>query len=334
LSTLVDNTIGDLLAVPGLRGLLLLDAASAPRMYRLDHEMSSESIDSLARGISQVVGRLGGSATRIELRYAEGRFYIQPLQSGMVVALLTDARPNLPLLSLSLEALVTAASTEREAVLETFRAGELLRLKAMANGTTAKPEDPTATAGPRGIARSNAEPVRASNGPGSTSAVFDKGESSSGSPFDVASHRPPALASLSYPPPAPSVAPPSITGADSLATHGELAALLTRVSAAAARYLGRSVIANYWRQCQRGATADLFEARQDGSIVAFDARATADGPIQAAAGDWARTFVDRCTLIVVDIREGVLSSLGETGRALLEANNDAGDDARPNQEVA
>jgi len=316
MSTLVDNTISDLLAVPGLRGLLLLDAASAPRMYRLDHDMSREAIDSLARGISQVVGRLGESASRIELRYAQGRFYIQPLQSGMVVALLTDPRPNVPLLSLSLEALVSAAATERDAVLETFRAGELLRLRAMASGTSARPDASVTTNAGRTSMRASGTPA----------AVPGDAAEARGSDFDVSSSRPPERRSLGVPPSS------GITPAPS--THGDLAALLTRISAAAARYLGRSVIANYWRQCQRGRAAELFEARQDGSVGAIEPSASIDGAARAAARDWARTFVDRCTLIVVDIREGVLAALGEAGRALLEGDDGSSESGAPARVVA
>ena len=308
MSSLVDNTIGDLLAVPGLRGLLLLDAASAPRMYRLDHDMSGDAIDSLARGISQVVGRLGESAARIELRYAQGRFYIQSLQSGMVVALLTDARPNVPLLSLSLEALVSAAATERDAVLETFRAGELLRLRAMAGRSSLRADAATATRGERaslratGMAQAPAAATSTSQAPAIDSS------------FDMSSFRPPVLAS------------PLASRSAVFSTHADLASLLTNISAAAARYLGRSVIANYWRQCQRGAAAELFETRQDGSVSSLEPSARADVAARAAAREWARTFVDRCTLIVVDIRAGVLASIGESGRALLEGDESEGTD--------
>jgi len=115
----------------------------------------------------------------------------------------------------------------------------------------------------------------------------------------------------------------SVTGAARASrgagTHGALAATLTRISATAAQHLGRSVIANYWRQCQREEAVEIFEARQDGSIRALSFDAPASASTVAVASAWARSFVARCALIVVDIEDGLVASLDDEAQALIGA---------------
>jgi len=305
-STWVENAIGDLLAVPGLRGLMLLDATSTPKMYRLDHEVGAETVDAVARGISQVVRKLRLASEKIELRYEKGRFYIRPLQGGLVIAIFTDPRPNIPLLSLALDTLVQAAATDRDKVLETFKASELLRGRV--EGSNRPPRSQNGA--PRLLSDDVASAARAPT----SGETFESGFAIASMP-PVADEAPNARSSVRVGVEKRSHVP---DGTD-LTTHDALAAALTGISAGAARYLGRSVIANYWRQCQRPAAKELFETRQDGSIRAFAAATASDDAARAAASEWARTFVERCALIVMDIRDGLLATLDERARALLEA---------------
>jgi predicted regulator of Ras-like GTPase activity (Roadblock/LC7/MglB family) len=309
------EAIHDLMVVPGVRGAFLALPDGRHRIYRLDLDLSAERVGALVRSLLQVLKRLGTEVSRVDLRYEQGRFAICSLAGGAVLAVVVDARPNLPLLQLSLDTLLAVGSEDRDEVLQTFQASDLLGARSrevssagMTPATTATP--PSASA-PGAV--EDGDPARSaprwSERPGAASVAPTTSSSwPTGAPARPGSGSPDELAGRG------------------LATHGELAAALTRIAAGAARYLGRSVIANYWRQ-SRGSD-DLVElvVVADGSIEAVAPDGLVTATLRARAQRWARAFVARCALIVADLPAELEREIDDDVLTLLGGR---GDLARP-----
>jgi hypothetical protein len=96
---------------------------------------------------------------------------------------------------------------------------------------------------------------------------------------------------------------------DCAALSGELC----QISAQAVKFLGRSVVANYWKQTQPENFRSLYEVSMDGNVRALKPETPVSADEYKAAGKWAQKFVERCSFIVTDITVEMNKNL--SGRA-------------------
>jgi len=320
--TSVREAIADLVAVPGVRGMFLASSDAPARIYRLDHELSAERVDGLVRGLLAVLRRLGTDVSRVELRYEGGRFVLTPLRGGVVAAVITDARPNLPLLQLGLDALRAAADLSESDVLRTFRADEQPGGPRRAEASTPKSSTEGAAELPRPAASPKFELLRSEPPPPSSdlrpsaprSEARADGEERVAALRTRASTIPPSTWSSARSSTRPSARPPGAAGDT---THQDLARALTAVSQTASRFLGRSVLANYWRQTQQLEGVGEWTVSSDAQIEAVEPESPAMLGTRERAERWAAAFVARCSLIVEDLPGELRASADPDALALL-----------------
>jgi CheY-like chemotaxis protein len=98
--------------------------------------------------------------------------------------------------------------------------------------------------------------------------------------------------------------------------RGDAREWLGQVSHAAGRFLGKSVIANYWRDAQPQGLS-RFRVQRGGEFEIDEAREELSGGELLELQVWVDKFLQRGERIVIDLRAEVCRSLQEDARALL-----------------
>jgi predicted regulator of Ras-like GTPase activity (Roadblock/LC7/MglB family) len=98
-----EDLMQELVNVPGVRGAFVFTKNENPCSFWSEAEAGGKSSDHFLRRLSQMIKRIGDANDRIELRFAEGRFFIHTLSADKTLACLTEKKVNLPLLALTLD---------------------------------------------------------------------------------------------------------------------------------------------------------------------------------------------------------------------------------------
>lgn len=377
----LENLFIDLISVPGLRMVICFERNEQPVVHHIGAEnnqeaqLSKAAQERILRGVSPVVRQLRGASARVELRGEHGRFIIRSLGSGSSLVCVTNNFLNLPLLELALDAYAKAAEEDADAVLQTFRRGEVAQLfeeiphkssvksfssikmlqeKVRQMESAQKPEEQPANV----ISFAVSAPPAASFLPPfkpltpETPAPFQPAAAppTFQAPMPVAVAAPPpvpVVVSSPTPPPAPvhqptplpvaplvsytpphapvMIAPPAapISAASPLIDNcTALALALSEVSAQSVKFLGRSVVANYWKQTQPEGLHGLYEISMDGNIRALKPEEGVSREQFDTARAWAKKFLERCSFIVTDISVEISKTLSGAAAALLNTKGD------------
>ncbi len=296
----------DLVSVPGLQSVVLFDYDHPPTLHQIDETIkevhSPIEQERFLRGVAQILRNLRGMVARIELRYTKGRFIVRGLPNGLTIVCITDSSVNLPLLEIALEAYAQAATQNPRGVADTFRASEISEIFADISSVKAVPINSTLRS-LRSVQAELAKHAEANEETVSTELPL--------SPAFTSPHNFPQKIEIALPMPKVQNQPAA------LMSVGEVAEGLTEISDRTAQFLGRSVVANYWRQTQLESWKKLIEITMDGKLNALSPNQPLTFELWQAATEWAKKFVQRCSVIVVDIGKDIQPQLQGKGRILL-----------------
>ncbi|MFN0122840.1 MAG: hypothetical protein ACKV2V_20265 [Blastocatellia bacterium] len=110
----LEQMFGDLTSVPGVSGAMYFQQRETPQLYWPEDSTCPPPGDRFLRGASQIIRRLCDAHNRIELRYQQGRFFVQSLGGGTAIACFAGRELNLPLLNLTMDDFVREFASQAD----------------------------------------------------------------------------------------------------------------------------------------------------------------------------------------------------------------------------
>jgi predicted regulator of Ras-like GTPase activity (Roadblock/LC7/MglB family) len=268
-----NNLFKDLISVPGLRNVLLFKKDEQPIMKDIHEEFSLPDFQKsqVLAGLKMAVDQIEEDSFRVELRGEYGRFIICSISTDTSIAFVTNENLNVPLLEIALKQYKDFAEQNQDEIIFGFRDEEI--------------PDSHSSKIPAAIASYS-----------STKALIS---------FE-------SVAEIMEPNPKKEV---ESAGSESVETVGndfetdcpdfksyqELSDNFGEISSIAFKFLGKSVVANYWKQTQPEILRHHFEIFVNGTVKATKSTEV-PGPDELLAGtNWIEAFICRCEKIITDI---------------------------------
>lgn len=253
----------DLISVPGLRNVLLFKKNEEPIINDVheDFSLSTFQKGQVLRGLNRVIEQFEEESFRLELRGEYGRFIIRSIGAEMSIACVTDENLNVPLLELALEQYSKTAEEKQDEIISVFRDEEVIR--------SYSSKIPSAIA-----SYSSVKSIR-------------------------------SFSSIREVEPAPPKKVEKIN--DNFKTNGaafksyqDLSDSFCQVTSVAVKFLGKSVVANYWKQTQPEILKNVFAISLDGTVKAIKNKDNLSTDELKAGANWMTAFIHRCEKIIID----------------------------------
>lgn len=253
----------DLISVPGLRNVLFFEKNEEPIINDIheDFSLSTFQKGQVLSGLNQVINQFDEDYFRLELRGEYGRFIIRSIGADMSIACVTDENLNVPLLELALEQYSKSAEENQHEVVSVFKDEE--STKSYAN------KIPSAIASYSSIKSLN--------------------------PFSSTEEVKPVLQKK-----VEAVSDNFKTNGAGFRSYQDLSDSFCELSSVAIKFLGKSVVANYWKQTQPEILRNVFEISLDGTVKAIKNKENLSTDEMKAGANWIAAFIHRCEKIIID----------------------------------
>jgi hypothetical protein len=259
-----NNLFKDLISVPGLRNVLLFKKYEEPIMKDIHEDFSLPAFqkNQVLAGLKKTIDQIDDDSFRVELRGEYGRFILCSISADTSIAFVTNENLNVPLLELALKQYKDFAEQNQDEIIFGFRDEEVT--------------DSYSSKIPAAIASYS-----------STKALIS---------FE-------SIEQILEPTPKKEVETVSNDfeiNCEGFKSYQDLSDNFSEVSSIAFQFLGKSVVANYWKQTQPEILKNYFEILVNGAVNAT-ANNEIPGPDELLAGtQWIEAFIRRCEKIITD----------------------------------
>jgi hypothetical protein len=256
----------DLISVPGLRNVILFKKCEEPILNDVleDYALSTFNRVQVLDGINRVIDRFDEDSLRLELRGEHGRFIIRSIGAEMYLACVTGENLNVPLLELALEQLNKFAADNPAEIISVFKTEEAVN--SYANNI------------PSSIASySSVKSFQTVN-------LIE--EQNSPRPKEIKS-----VGSINN-----GLQPNTVK----FKSYQDLSESFCEVTSVAVKFLGKSVVANYWKQTQPEILKGAFEISLDGTVKPIKNKENISTDEMMAGANWMAAFINRCEKIIID----------------------------------
>lgn len=316
--------VEDFLNFPGIVGIALMDGRSRPYFYGVDQALNFQQKEALAQGIQQVVETTPPGFEFFEFQFTGHHAYIYKLDRGLILLVLTHTSLIYADYAQAIERLRSELKADAANAIATFRllAGNIsLSNQNYWKQTTlsGSSRSDTSVKAPLSV-HSPPIPEQISSGH-ATHTPLSTTEASQPAPFTA----PSVLPAPAHAEDDPSLAPASSSPDDPLPpTYKELLAAANQISHLTVRYLGPTVVSNYWKATRPS----------QGWLAAFQVERSAQITLSAALvpqttatltpeelhwfRQWISAFMERCSKIIRDFPTLLeQSALDDRQKALL-----------------
>ncbi len=306
--------VEDFLNLPGIVGIALMDGRSRPYFYGVDQALNFQQKEALAQGIQQVVETTPPGFEFFEFHFTGHHAYIYKLDRGLILLVLTHPSLIYADYVQAIERLRSELKADTANAIATFRllAGNisLSNQNYWKQNATASGSKPDASAKSPSVGRSPQTPGQPSNGSAPQPATFP-----------VPSVLPEAPHAKAEPTPTPNPASPS---EPTLPTYKEVLAAANQISHLTVRYLGPTVVSNYWKATRPNQTwLAAFQVERSAQITlsaALVPQTTTPLTLEELQWfqQWVSAFMERCSKIIRDFPALLeQSALDDRQKALL-----------------
>jgi hypothetical protein len=263
----------DLISVPGLRNVLLFKKGEEPIMKDVHQDFSLPAFEKsqVLGGLKRTIDQINEDSFRVELRGEYGRFIICSLSTDTSIAFVTNENLNVPLLELALKHYKNFAEQNQDEIVSGFRDEEIT--------------EPYSSKIPPAIASYSStkalisfdsisgvlEPIKKEEIENLKNDLIETDSNN----FEI-----------------------NCAGFNS---YQDLSDNFGEVSSVAFKFLGKSVVANYWKQTQPEILKNHFEIFVNGSVKATTDKETPGTDELLAGTIWIEAFIKRCEKIITDV---------------------------------
>ncbi|MEB3356168.1 MAG: hypothetical protein VKK04_05540 [Synechococcales bacterium] len=281
------EVVQDFLNLPGIAGVALIDGRSRPYFYGIDQILNFQQKQALAQGIQQVIETTPTTFQCFEFQFNGHQVYIYKLDHGVILLVLANNELIYPAYTDIVARLTHELQEDITSAIANFRlaAGTVTLNNASDRGQS------TESLPPNNIVASD---------------LADYPEALQPSP-------PPPDPLLPPTNPPPTVAPfpqPGNTVADGAiaqpTTLKDILTALNRFSQQTTRYLGPTMVANYWKSSRPAIDwLSNFQVDRSGQISFSGASIVAGSPSVTDEQhrwlqDWVTAFIKRCSIVIRD----------------------------------
>jgi hypothetical protein len=254
----------DLISVPGLRNVLLFKKNENPIIKDIheDFSLPESEKDQVLGGLKNAIDKIDEDSFRVELRGEYGRFIICSLSMDMSIALVTNENLNVPLLEMALKQYKNSVEQNQDEVIAEFK--DETDIKSYSSKI------------PSTIASYSS--VKSLKSFDSIKEILDlEPQEKDGyltNDFE--------------------------TNCADCKSYQDLSESFREVSSIAFKVLGKSVVANYWKQTQPDVLKNAFEILLDGTVKAINSSEIPSSEELVAGTNWIKAFIQRCKKFITD----------------------------------